>query len=157
MCTLIRLKCQKPSGSIRKSRRTSHFNNMDLPEGIFHWSQKGPGSPLHCETRRAQKTDEVHRTRRNQDDSVLAPGLVFRKPLRKKWHIESLGGKIPFHPKFVPPAEQEKAHGPFLPGENSNSQDPYGEEPFPPCNPHPGDDPYGIADICNIYDWIDSP
>ena len=31
------------------------------------------------------------------------------------------------------------------------------KNPFPPCNPHPGDDPYGIEDICNIYDWIDSP
>ena len=88
-----------------------------------------------------------------EDDSVLAPGLVFRQEATQDERAHQVPWwDNPFHPKFVTPAEQKKAHGPFLPGENSNSQDPYGEEPFPPCNPHPGDDPYGIADICNIYD-----
>ena len=55
--------------------------------------------------------------------SVLPEGLVYRENFTQ----EKLPWYNPFHPKFIPPEEQDKAHGPFLPGENSNSEDPYGE------------------------------
>ena len=148
-----RAEVPEASGSLRKSRRTSHFNKMDLP-GPSTIGEKRTREPSPARPEEPRKLMKLTVTEGHQDDSVLPPGLVYREEptdQRVPWYNN------PFHYKFIPEAEQEKAHGPFLPGKNSKSEDPYGKEPFPPCNSHQGDDPFGIEDICNIYDWIDSP
>ena len=112
------------SGLIRESHRATHFNNIDLPEP----SSIGNKRPREPSPVRSMEPNKLMRyTNEGQaydDGSVLPEGLVYREIFTQEklpWYNN------PFHPKFIPSEEQDKAHGPFLPGKNSNSEDPYGE------------------------------
>ena len=65
------------SGSVRKSGSTSRFNNMDLP-GTSTIGDKRPREPSPPRPEEPRKLMKYTEQEDYEDDSVLAPGLVFR-------------------------------------------------------------------------------
>ena len=122
-----------------------HFNNMDLPgPSTSRRKEAQEPSPARPEepTKLMKYTEQEGYIRMTKS---WPPGLVYRKdPLKMKGTIMSLGIITLPQQNSYHQTEQDKAHGPFLPGENSKSSDPYGEEPFPLNDPFMGK---------TLWDW----